>query len=125
MVLYFASDLIWATRIKATAESVGIAARPVRNVDMLRARLGDSPVTSLILDLEAGEPALEVLAALRGGEAGPGLDPEGKVRVVAFGPHVKVDELGRARAGGADRVMTRGAFDARLVDLLRELDQPA
>ena len=30
MILYFANDLVWATRIKRTAEADGIACRPVR-----------------------------------------------------------------------------------------------
>ncbi len=116
MIVYLASDLIWATRIKATAEGIGIAARPVRTVEMLRARLADSDVRALILDLEAGETAIQMLSELRGDER------TANVRVVAFGPHVNVEMLEKARSGGADRVMTRGAFDARLVELLKELE---
>ena len=36
-VLFLAADLIWATRIKATAEDLGVAARPVRTMEMLEA----------------------------------------------------------------------------------------
>ena len=53
MVLYCAADLIWATRIRAAAEAAGIPSRPVRDLAMLEARLADSPVRGLIVDLEA------------------------------------------------------------------------
>jgi hypothetical protein len=122
MVLYLASDLIWATRIKGTADAIGVPARPVRTLDMLRARLGDSDVRGVILDLEAPEVALEMLGELRKG-AEQERDANAKILIVAFGPHVNVELLERARTGGADHVMTRGAFDKRLVELLRELDR--
>jgi hypothetical protein len=121
MVLYLASDLLWATRIKGTADGIGIPARPVRNIEMLRARRADSDVRALILDLESPEMALEMLAEVRKPD-GAASASSGRLRVVAFGPHVNVELLERARAGGADRVMTRGAFDARLVELLKELE---
>ncbi|QYU67219.1 hypothetical protein J4558_20075 [Leptolyngbya sp. 15MV] len=119
MIVYCASDLMWATRIRATAEDVGVAARPVRSVDMLRARLADSPVRCLVLDPEAPEASLEMLKALRGHNGSPALDPDRRVRVVAFAPHVKTELMAHAAALGADRVLTRGAFDHTLADLLR------
>lgn len=115
MILYFASDLVWATRIKATAEDLGIACRPVRNLDMLTQRLVDSAPGALIVDLETEDAGLELLRALRKDERGKGL------RVVAFGPHVKKDLMQAARDAGADEVMTRGAFDHHLVDILVRL----
>lgn len=116
MILYFASDLVWATRIKATAEDLGIACRPVRNLDMLAQRLADSSPGALILDLETEEAGLELLRGLRADERGRG------VRVVAFAPHVKKDLMQAARDAGADEVMTRGAFDHGLVDVLVRLE---
>jgi len=115
MVVYLASDLIWATRIKAAGEDVRVPCRPVRTLEMLEARLADSPVKALIVDLEAGPVALEMVARLRGGAASDG---DRAVKIVAFGPHVQRDELDAARAAGADLVLTRGAFDQRLADLL-------
>ncbi len=115
MILYFASDLVWATRIKATAEDLGLPCRPVRNPDMLAQRLGDSKPTALILDLETEQAGLELLAALRANPAGAG------VRVLAFAPHVKKDLMQAARDAGANEVLTRGAFDHDLVDILFRL----
>jgi hypothetical protein len=114
-----AADLLWSTRIQGTGKQVGITCRPVRSVDMLKARLADSEVRAVIVDLEAPEMALEIIRALRGEG---GLDPEKRVRIVAFGPHVAVDLFEQARQAGADAVLARGSFDRRLPELLAELD---
>lgn len=119
MILYFASDLIWATRIKATADDLGIPCRPVRNPDMLGQRLADSSPAALILDLETKQAGLDLLKALRA-------DPRGaKLRVLAFAPHVKKDLMQQARDAGADEVLPRGAFDHDLVNILVRLSAGA
>lgn len=118
MILYLASDLVWATKIKAMAEDLGLAARPVRTLEMLEARLADSPVTAFIADLEKPEEALAMLARLRG----PGSDDKARaIRTIAFGPHIAKDRLQQAREAGADDVMPRGAFDHHLADILMNL----
>jgi hypothetical protein len=89
---------------------------------MLKARLADSDVRAAIVDLDGPDVALELIRALRGPEA---LDPDGRVRIVAFGPHVAVERFEEAKAAGADAVLARGAFDRRLPELLAELDRPA
>lgn len=121
MILYLASDLLWATRIKATARALGLEARPVRDPAMLESRLGDSPVRGLILDLEARGAALRMLARLRGPQSG---DATRAIRIVAFGPHVDTEGLEAARAAGADLVLPRGAFDRRLEEILQSIEQP-
>jgi len=111
MIVYCAADLLWATRIRAAADAAGVPARPVRSPDMLDARLADSDVRTLIVDLEAGPVALELVRRLRGPDAGARLRA---VHVVAFGPHVDRAGLDAARQAGADMVLPRGAFDALL-----------
>lgn len=122
MILYCAADLLWATRIKATADSLGIPCRPARSIEMLRARLSDSEVRAVIVDLEAAESAISIVRELRGEEGRPGLDPDRKVAILAFGPHVAVEAFEEARRAGADRVMARGAFDRGLVEILKALE---
>lgn len=114
MILYHCADLIWATKIKGAADALGLAARPVRTVEMLEARLGDSRPTGLVVDLDASEAALALIGRARA-EAGWG------GRIVAFGPHVAVEALEAARRAGADAVMARGAFNARMSEVLRDL----
>ncbi|MFG0284727.1 MAG: hypothetical protein ACF8R7_09935 [Phycisphaerales bacterium JB039] len=111
MILYCASDLLWATRLRRLADDLGLPARPVRNPEMLRQRLAEGPASALIVDLEA-EEAEAVLAAAA--DCRP-------ARILAFGPHVARDRLGRARDLGADEVLTRGAFEANLPEILTRL----
>lgn len=118
MILFCASDLIWATKIKSTAESLGLPCRPARHLEMLEARLGDSPVRALIVDLESGETALALIQRLRDTRASAA---NRAIRIVAFGPHVGVEALQAAKQAGADEVMPRGAFSARLPNILQEL----
>lgn len=118
MILYVCADLLWATRIKSTAEAVGVAARPVRSLEMLEARLADSDVRALVVDLEAGELAFSCIERLRGEAAS---DDERLVRIMVFGPHVAADQFERARTAGADRAVARGTFAARLPEVLTEL----
>ena len=114
MLLYAAADLMWATRIKSTAEDLGLAARPVRSVEMLEARLGDTEPTGLIVDLES-EAGLDIIrAAARAGRP---------ARIVAFGPHADEALLHAAGDAGATTVMPRGAFSSRLPAILTELSQ--
>ncbi|MCU0689481.1 MAG: hypothetical protein MUE97_07060 [Phycisphaerales bacterium] len=113
MTLYLASDLLWASKIKGTADALGLACRPARDEGMLRARLGDCAVKAFIVDLEAGPVAIELIGVMR--REAPG------VRVIAFGPHVATEMLAAAQQAGAERVMTRGAFAEALPNLLQAL----
>jgi len=118
MILYQAADLFWATRIKTTADAMGIPARPARNIEMLQARLADSPVTAVIVDLDALDSSLAIINRLRGPNATP---TERAIRVVAFGPHVAIEAFEAARLAGADKVLARGAFARHLPEWLTAL----
>jgi hypothetical protein len=120
MVLYHAADLLWATKIKKTGEAAGVACRPVRSVEMLEARLADSDVRGLVVDLDAPDVSLELIRAMRGEG---GRDPTAKVRIVAFGPHVAVELFEQARQAGADEVLARGTFDRRISEVLTALER--
>ncbi|MBS0189730.1 MAG: response regulator transcription factor [Planctomycetes bacterium] len=110
MIVYFAADLLWASKIKATADALGLACRPVRNMEMLEARLADSPVGALLVDLASPEIAMAMIARVK--PRGP------EIRVLAFGPHIERETLQAARAAGADEVLTRGAFDHNMDQVL-------
>lgn len=122
MIAYFAADLLWASKIKGTAEAAGVAARPVRSVEMLEARLQDSPVKALVVDLEGGETAMDLIKRLR---AGSKVEAEREIRVLAFGPHVAVEMLQGAKDAGANAVMTRGAFHGKMLEVLKMLESGA
>lgn len=100
------------------AEDLGLAARPVRSLEMLEARLGDSPVSALILDLEKPDEAMQMIGRLRGAGS---TDQSRAIRILAFAPHVAKDRMQAARDAGADEVLPRGAFDHHLADILVKL----
>ena len=117
MVVYCCADLIFATKIRSTAEALGVPARPVRNEEMLRLRLeqGDDgkvnePVTGLLIDLETGETGLALIDLAKAHQA--------SIPVIAFGAHVATELLHAARERGADFVMPRGQFTANLPTIL-------
>jgi hypothetical protein len=62
---------------------------------------------------------MQLLSRLRGPDAGPG---ERAVRCLAWGPHIARDLLQAARDAGCDEVLTRGAFDHALPEILLRLD---
>ncbi|TVS08106.1 MAG: hypothetical protein EA423_02375 [Phycisphaerales bacterium] len=118
MILYLASDLIWATKIKGVAEHLGVPCRPVRTPEMLEARLADCEVAAVLLDLEKPEEAMAMIARLRGDGAS---EQDQKIRVVAFGPHVLVELFQQARDAGADEVLARGVLDRNMPEILLAL----
>lgn len=118
MIVYEAADLIWATRIKSTADQLGIPCRPVRSVEMLEARLADSDVRAMIIDLDNPEVGLELIRTVRERES---TTNGTRIRVLAFGPHVAKQLFQEARDAGADEVLPRGAFDRSLPDILLAL----
>ena len=124
MILYHAADLFWATKIKKTAESQGLPCRPVRSLEMLQSRLADSPVRALLVDLDSPELSLDLVRALRGMDQADPLDPERKITIVAFGPHIATDLFESARQAGADRVLARGALERNLDQVLAQLAGP-
>jgi hypothetical protein len=117
MIVYLAADLIWASKIKGTADALGLPCRPVRTMDMLEARLAENGVKAFVADLVA-EPAIEMIQRARREPVAPGERP---IRIVAFGPHVEREKLQQARDAGADDVLTRGHFDHHLDELLISL----
>ena len=106
------TDLIFATKITSTAQSLGISAELVRSCDHLRERLEEGGVATVLIDLEAdGLDAGAAIELCRRQEPRP--------RIIAFGSHVKKDLLAAARDAGADEVLPRSALSARLPEVLR------
>lgn len=120
MIIYCCPDLLFASKIKATADAEDIPSRPARNADMLQKRLDqvddgkiNDPVSLLIVDLGLEETALQMIRQAK--QADPALP------VVAYGSHMLTDQLQAARTAGADQVMTNGNFSANLPTVLTTL----
>ncbi len=104
-VVALVTDLMFSTKISSTGAAVNVPVRVVRTADDL-----EPGATLLLVDLDA-EGAFDAIERCRTMIPAP--------RIVAFGPHVRADLLAAAREAGADEVLPRSAFVARLPDLLR------
>lgn len=114
MILYCTADLIFATRIRSTAEAIGVPARPARTPERLRELVVEESVNAILVDLDAGEVAIDLI------KTAANLSPP--LPSLAFGPHVNLDAFEKAQRAGASQVMARGRFAEQLPDLLPLLD---
>src|SRR5690606_12170770 len=114
-ILALAADLIFASRIRATATAVGATVHVVRSAEELLTRARETAPRLVLIDLEAraGDPA----GAIRQLRATP---ETAAVPIVAFASHVNREAIEAARAAGASRVLARSAFVRELPALLAE-----
>lgn len=118
-VVALVADLIFASRIRGTAQAAGVQATTVRSAAELLQRAGELQPRLVLVDLDAraADPPA-VIARLKG-------DPRTRdIPILAFGSHVQREAIEAARAAGADRVLARSAFVRELPFLLRRLDGP-
>jgi len=119
MIVYCAKDLMFETRIRATAEALGVPTRGVAHAAALQRRLDgvadgklNEPVQAVFIDLDLGDAAAAMIRQVKGANAA--------IPVIAFGSHVATDVLQAARDAGADAVMARGQFVVELPGLLQK-----
>ena len=117
MIVYCANDLMFETKIRATAEAMGIPTRPTAHAAALQKRLDqvddgrlNDPVSAVLIDLDVTDAPAMVRQVKEHNTAIP---------VIAFGSHVAADVLAAAEQAGADEVMSRGEFVGKLAELLQ------
>src|SRR4051812_44369672 len=93
-------DLLFSSKIIATARESGLPVQIVRDPEKLR----DVAGTHLIVDLNAAG-FLDAAAAWKARTAG---------EVIGFVSHVDEATILRAKAAGIDRVLSNGTFTAQL-----------
>ena len=102
--LLLCDDLLFASKVTATAAAHGLAVRVCKTPAALAQGLSVPPA-AVILDLQTlGLNVAELLAGLK--------DP--RPRVIGFGSHVDKDTLDAAKAAGCDEVMPRSKFAKEL-----------
>ena len=112
--LMLCDDLMFTSKVTATARAVGVIVTAVRNVERLIALAETKPPSCVILDLHNTTLDLQVfMTSLR--EKCPTMP-----RVIAFGSHVDVELLAAARQAGCDRVMPRSQFVKQLETGLKD-----
>lgn len=109
-------DLIFESKIAATARAGGVAVQSVRTLDALVAQASAAGAVLVLMDLNVAG-----IGATKTGVSGAIARIHGEcpaTRIVAFASHVDAGLLEQARAAGADEVMPRSRFDASLAQIL-------
>ena len=102
--LMLCDDLIFFSRVAATARAAGLTVKQVRSPQTLLAAARQEQPGGVILDLQAeGLDVPALLAGLR--EACPAMPT-----TVAFGSHVEAETLRAAREAGCSLVLPRSRF---------------
>jgi DNA-binding NarL/FixJ family response regulator len=113
MVLAAVDDLLFSSKIRATAKQAGVeltfARSPQEVLDQARAL---KPAL-VIFDLNSGKT--DPVATIAAFKADAALRAS---RVLAFASHVHTELIASARDAGADQVLPRSAFAAQLAEIL-------
>jgi DNA-binding NarL/FixJ family response regulator len=103
-------DLLFASRITATAKAIGIEVKILRDVS----QLASISAKKLLVDLNQ-QNFLDAAAAWKKISGG---------KVIGFVAHTDAATIARASEMGIDEVLVRSAFVNRLADLLRSVPSP-
>ena len=109
------NDLIFETKIRSTAQALGIENTVVRSLAAFDAELDRIRPSLLIIDLNTA--GVDAVAA--------GNTHTPRPYVVAFVSHVDQDLAKQATEAGADQVMPRSRFTAELPRILQTHCTPA
>jgi hypothetical protein len=112
-VVYLVRDLLFSSKIRASATQLGLAAQGAPDpAALVRAAAAGARLVIVDLRLDRALEALDALAA----------DPAlAAIPSVGFIDHEKVEVMDAARARGCTRVMAKGQFANQLPALLGEL----
>lgn len=113
MILAVLDDLMFTSKIKTTANQLGVAVAFARSADGALAEMKKSTPSLVILDLNNGR--INPLGIVADMKQDPSL---ASVRTVGYASHVQVDVINAARAAGVDDVMARSAFTQNLAAIL-------
>ncbi len=106
-------DLLFTSQITGHARALDVSIISVKDVAGILRLAETTSLRCAIIDLS--HPGLDIAGLVAALKARP--EP---VQVIAYGSHVDVDTLKRARAAGCDRVMPRSQFVEELPRTLGE-----
>jgi CheY-like chemotaxis protein len=109
-VLLVSGDLLFGSRVRAAAESLGMSCRMAPAGVSALTQLAEARWQVVLVDLET--PGLSLPQLLQRAAAAC------RAGVIAYAPHVRHGVLESARQAGCPVVLTRGQFDAQLPELL-------
>ena len=113
MILVAVDDLLFSSKIRATAKHAGVDITFARTPGEILQQTRALRPTFVLFDLNSAKAdPIATIRALR-------QDPElASTRIVGFVSHVDAATIGAAREAGADQVMARSAFAAQLAEIL-------
>lgn len=113
-VLVAVDDLFFAAKIRAVAESVGVATHLVKDkAGIVKAAREESP-SLVLVDLHAQKfDAISLGRELKGDESLKGIE------LVGFFSHVQTGLQKEAQGAGFDRVLARSVFTRHLAEILK------
>ena len=106
-----AADMIFASKIRGTADALGVPVAMASSVKRLIEAAGSIGPEVILLDLDTR--GLDITAAI---EALRAAAPSAEI--IAYVSHVRADAIETARLAGA-RVLARSAFTRMLPEILR------
>jgi PleD family two-component response regulator len=113
-VLAAVTDLLFASKIRATAEQLNVTVEFARAADALFDEAKADVPSLIILDLHSTQPdPFDLAVRLKADEQ------LRRVPIVGFFSHVQTDLQRRAEDAGVDHVLPRAAFTKRLPEILR------
>jgi DNA-binding NarL/FixJ family response regulator len=113
MVLVAVDDLLFSSKIRATAKQAGVDLTFARSSGEIIEQARALRPELVILDLNSGKTdPIATIAALKG-------DPSlASIRTIGFASHVHTALITAARQAGADQVLPRSAFAGTLAEIL-------
>ena len=114
MILVAVDDLMFSSKIRATAKGVGAEITFARTPPEILSQARELKPSLIIFDINSAKAdAVNTVAALKA-------DPELKaIPTTGFVSHVDTRMIMAAREAGMDEVMARSAFAANLADILK------
>jgi PleD family two-component response regulator len=113
VILAILDDLMFMSKIRATAGKLGATVTFARSSDGALAEMAKVQPSLVIFDLN--NPRTNPLAIVAAMRADSSL---AAIPTVGYGSHVHVDVLEAARAAGVGEVMANSAFTQRLPEIL-------
>ena len=113
MILAVLDDLMFTSKIKTTANQLGVVVAFARSADAALKEMRTHQPELVIFDLNnARTNPLAVVSAMK---EDPAL---ASIPTVGYASHVQVDVIDAARRAGVGDVLARSAFTAQLADIL-------
>ena len=113
MILAVLDDLLFTSKIRTTANQLGVPITFARSSEAALSDMRRNPPALVIFDLN--NPRTDPLGTVEAMKADPAL---AAIPTVGFASHVQTDVIEAARQAGVSEVLARSAFTQRLAEIV-------